>query len=238
MADNEDLDSPPSHDLLNVFAAADLSSQSSYDSVKYKRAWHRAKGIRSSILSSGEFPGACSRALSIALNHKEISSIMAVTGTILPKQYANVITRHEQKKKTLSHATSIGNKRKQAKDRKTFFISNIVSIVSSQSKKTDQNEVNAIHDLLQCSRSSAYRQQTTASTKRGHLIAQVKNTSVKWSIKPCIVRTKKVRKALRKETVDWIMKDSNVRQSPITCDTLLIADADTTFYFSICICNK
>ena len=33
--------------------------------------------------------------------------------------------------------------------------------------------------------------------------------------------------ALRKETVDWIMKNSNVRQSPITRDNLLIADADT-----------
>ena len=32
---------------------------------------------------------------------------------------------------------------------------------------------------------------------------------------------------MRKETVDWIMKNSNVRQSPITRDTLLIADADT-----------
>ena len=53
MAYNEDLDPPPPHDISNVFAAADLSSQSSYDSVKYKRAWHRAKGIRSSILSSG-----------------------------------------------------------------------------------------------------------------------------------------------------------------------------------------
>ena len=41
---------------------------------------------------------------------------MAVTGTILPKQYANVITRHEQKKKMLLHATSIGNKRKQKED--------------------------------------------------------------------------------------------------------------------------
>ena len=30
-----------------------------------------------------------------------------------------------------------------------------------------------------------------------------------------------------KETVDWIMKNSNVRQSQITRDTLLIADADT-----------
>ena len=66
-----------------------------------------------------------------------------------------------------------------------------MSIVTSQSKKKDHNEVNAIWDLLQCSRSSAYRQQRKASTKRGHLIAQVKNTSVKWSIKPCIVGTKK-----------------------------------------------
>ena len=50
---------------------------------------------------------------------------------------------------------------------------------------------------------------------------------MEWSIKPRIVRTKKISKALRKETVDWIMTNSNVRQSPITCDTLLIADADT-----------
>ena len=127
----------------------------------------------------------------------------------------------------MSHATSVGNKRKQTEDRKTFFISNIVSIVTSPSKKTDHNEVNAIQDLLQCSRSSAYRQQRKASTKRGHLIAQVRNTSVKWSIKPCIVRTQKISKALRKETVYWIMENSNVRQSPINRDTLLIADADT-----------
>ena len=57
------------------------------------------------------------------------------------------------------------------------------------------------------------------------MIAQVKNTAVKWSIKPYIVRTKKVSKALRQELVDWIMKNSHVRQYPITCDTLLIADA-------------
>ena len=82
-----------------MFAAAELSSQSSYDSVKYKRVWHRAKGITSFILSSGESPDECSRALSISLNHKEIASIMAVTGTIFPKLYANAITRHKQKKK-------------------------------------------------------------------------------------------------------------------------------------------
>ena len=57
MGYNKDIDPPPPQDISNVFAAADLSSQSSYYTVKYKRAWHRAKGIRSSILSSGESPG-------------------------------------------------------------------------------------------------------------------------------------------------------------------------------------
>ena len=66
---------------------------------------------------------------------------MAMTGTILPKRYANVINRHKQKKNIFSHATSIGNKRKQTEDRKTFVISNIVFIVTSPSNKTDRNEV-------------------------------------------------------------------------------------------------
>ena len=57
-----------------------------------------------------------------------------------------------------------------------------MSIETYQSKKTDQNEVDAIRDLLQCSRSSAYRQQKRDSTKRGHLIAQVKNTSVIYGL--------------------------------------------------------
>ena len=62
IAGNEDIDTPPPQDILNVFAADNLSSQSSYDTVKYKRAWHRAKGIRSSILSSGGIPDTQSRA--------------------------------------------------------------------------------------------------------------------------------------------------------------------------------
>ena len=60
--------------------------------------------------------------------------------------------------------------------------------------------------------------------KRGNLIAQVKNTEVKWSIKPCIVRTKEVSKALIQKLVEWIMKNSNLHESPIARDTLLITD--------------
>ena len=75
-----------------MFAAADLLSQSPYDSDKYKPAWHRVKGICYYILSSGESPDARIRALYIALNHKEISSIMEVTSTTFPKEHANTIT--------------------------------------------------------------------------------------------------------------------------------------------------
>ena len=38
MADNKELDPSPTQDISNIFAAADLSSCSSSDSSKYKRA--------------------------------------------------------------------------------------------------------------------------------------------------------------------------------------------------------
>ena len=98
--------------------------------------------------------------------------------------------------------------------------------MSYPSKKADKNEVQAIKYLLQCSMSSEYRQKK-ASTKRGHLISQVHNTEVKWSIKLCIVQTKKVCKTLRQKLVEWIMKNSNVRQSPIAHDTSLINDTES-----------
>ena len=70
MADNEDLYPPPPQDISNVFAPTELSSRSSYNPDKYKCAWLKAKVISYYILSAGEFPDACSRALYIAMNHK------------------------------------------------------------------------------------------------------------------------------------------------------------------------
>ena len=70
MAYNEELDPPPPQDISNVLASADLLSHSSSGPDKYKRAWLKAKLFHSSILSTGECPDACSRVLSIALNHK------------------------------------------------------------------------------------------------------------------------------------------------------------------------
>ena len=69
MADNKELYPPTPQDISNVFAAEDLSSRSSSDSAKYKRAWIKVKVIRFSILSAEECLDACSTALSIALNH-------------------------------------------------------------------------------------------------------------------------------------------------------------------------
>ena len=46
---NEDLDPPKRNDISNEFAAADLSSYSSSNSDKYRRAWIKAKVIRSFI---------------------------------------------------------------------------------------------------------------------------------------------------------------------------------------------
>ena len=36
---------------------------------------------------------------------------------------------------------------------------------------------------------------------------------------------KKVSKAMRQKLVEWMIKNSNVCESPISCDTLLITDA-------------
>ena len=58
MADNEDIDPPLPQDISNVFTVTDLSSHSSSDSNKYKRAWLKARVIRSSILSGVECPDA------------------------------------------------------------------------------------------------------------------------------------------------------------------------------------
>ena len=67
--------------------------------------------------------------------------------------------------------------------------------------------------------------QKKSSTKRGHLIDQVHNPELKWSIKPCIVQTKTVSKALIQKLVEWIRKNSNMCESPIARDTSLITDA-------------
>ena len=49
MSDNEELDTSPPQDILNLFAEVDLSSLLSSDTDKYKFTWPKVKVIRSSI---------------------------------------------------------------------------------------------------------------------------------------------------------------------------------------------
>ena len=98
--------------------------------------------------------------------------------------------------------------------------------MSSPSKKKDQNEVHAIQDLLQCGSSSAYLQKKAfyktwtfdrSSTKcRGEIVYQTMHCS-----------NRKIGKALRHKLVEWIMKNTNVREYPIARDILFITDAES-----------
>eukprot|EP00978_Attheya_sp_CCMP212_P022225 scaffold66031_cov63-Attheya_sp.AAC.2 len=46
--------------------------------------------------------------------------------------------------------------------------------------------------------------------------------TVKWAVKPRIVHKKKVDDALIHKFVDWVLRNSNIHESPIVRDTLLI----------------
>ena len=129
MDDNEELYPPLPQDISNAFSVSDLSSHSSSDSAKYKRAWLKAKVIRSSILSARECPDACSRALYIVLNHKDIASIMAVTGAILPKNMPMQLPDMNKRKK-LSRATSFRNKKTNRKYKNFVYSISLVPLLA------------------------------------------------------------------------------------------------------------
>jgi hypothetical protein len=230
LVNNDEEESPLPQDLTNVFEAADLSSRSSSKSSQYKSDWHKAKKIRASILSAGALDD-CSRALSIALNHKDISPIITKTGAIVPQEYAGVLQQYKQKKKMIADATSVGDKRKLSEDKITFITTSLVVGVHSPSKiiskKESKQELEIIRSIYNCSLPTAYTKRRALVSKRGKLKSNINNKDVKWSVKPCIVRTKKVSDKLRLELTKWILKNANVRQSPIARDTLLIRDTLT-----------
>eukprot|EP00978_Attheya_sp_CCMP212_P001878 scaffold3890_cov33-Attheya_sp.AAC.6 len=102
------IDPPVPQDLSNVFAASGLSSYTSTSSAEYKRSWRKAQAIKQSILSTGDTTEECSKALFIALTHPSMQPIFAITGAIVPQQFASAIQFQEQKAKLIKCATSIG----------------------------------------------------------------------------------------------------------------------------------
>ena len=149
---------------------------------------------------------------------------MAVTGTILPKQYANKTTRHEQKKNMLSHATYVGNKQKQGEDKKISYpilcpLCHLHQIKQIKTKFTQLRIYLNVAGQVNIVKKGFYKTWTfdrSSRKYRGLMVYQTMHCS-----------NKKVCKELRQKLVDWIMKKSNVRESPIARDTLLITDAES-----------
>ena len=98
--------------------------------------------------------------------------------------------------------------------------------MSSPSNKTDQNEVNTIKDLLQCSMSSAYFREN-GFYRTWKFDCSIPQYRVEMVYQIMHLSKKIFSKALRQKLVEWIMKNSNVRESPIACDTLLITEAES-----------
>jgi hypothetical protein len=121
-------------------------------------------------------------------------------------------------------AQSNGNCRKQTEDRKAFITTTLVSMVSSPGKRATKHELDGIQSILGCSRNTAQRTRHRVSAKRARLQSVQDDKTVKWAVKPRIVRKKKVDDTLIQKVVDWILRNSNIRESPIVRDTLLVDD--------------
>ena len=119
-------------------------------------------------------------------------------------------------------AKSNGNCCKQTEHRKYFVTTNLVSIFSSPGKKVKKHELDDIKSIIGCSCSTGKRTRHRFSAKQAHLMLVPTDKSMKWAVKPRIVCNKNVNYALIQKVVDLVLHNSNVRESPIVRDTLLI----------------
>ena len=103
---------------------------------------------------------------------------MTVTGAIFSTKYANAITRHEQKKKMLSHATPVSNKREQTEDKKLFSYPILYPLCHLHQRNQIKMKFTQlrIYFNVVC-QVHVFRKK--ASKKREHFIAQFHNTEVK-----------------------------------------------------------
>jgi hypothetical protein len=224
---------PSTHSFTTVPSSdreASVSSQSASSkassSAHYMSQYRATKRIRDCILSAGSSVEDQAKALQSALTHKDVSTHMQFVGPIVPKECAAAIYQYQQKQRMISCSQVVGNKKRPSDDRKTFVYNNIVTTLSSPSKKS-KYDIDNIMRLTNRSRSTAYRWKTKLGAKRGKLLSERYNPKVKWSILPRTLRPKKVSDTLRALVVEWILKNSNVRQSPIVNDSLLIKNNET-----------
>ena len=120
--------------------------------------------------------------------HNELIASPDYVG-LLGSRHANTITQHEQKEKILSHATFVGNKQKKQKTEKHFLYQIFCPLCHLHQIKHIKTKFTLLRICINVA-CQVHIAEKKVYTKRGHLIAQVHNKAVKWSIKPCIVRKK------------------------------------------------
>ena len=96
----------------------------------------------------------------------------------------------------MSHATSVGNRQKN-KIEKLFSYPILCPLCNIHQRKQVKTKFTQLRIYFNVAGQVTIVKK--ASAKRGHLISQVHNTEVKWSIKPYIVRTKKGHQGIETE---------------------------------------
>ena len=117
---------------------------------------------------------------------------------------------------------SNGNYKNYQKIAKKIVDTTLVSIVSYPGKKANRRELDGIQSIIGCSRSTEKHTNHRVSAKQAHLLSVPTDKTVKWAVKPQFPCKKKVDDALIRTVVDWVLHNSNVRESLIVGNTLLI----------------
>ena len=97
-----------------------------------------------------------------------------------------------------------------------------MSIASSPGKKANTHELDGIKIILGCSCITVKRKKHWISANRLHLLSVPTYKTIKWAIKPQFFCKKNVDNSLIRKVIDWVLHNSNVRESPIVRDTLII----------------
>ena len=97
-----------------------------------------------------------------------------------------------------------------------------MSIVSYPGNKSNKCELDGIQGILGYSCRTAKLTRHRVSANQAQLLSEPNNKSVKWAVKPQIVCKKKLDDALIQKFVYWVLRNSNVSETTIVRDTLII----------------
>ena len=147
---------------------------------------------------------------------------MLLKRDIVPKEYATAIHYKKEQTKIIAVKKSNGYSKKLSEDGKKFVDTNPLSIASSPGKKANTHELYGIQSILGRSCITVKRTKHWVSAKRSHLMSVPTYKTIKWAIKPQLFCRKKVDNALIRKIIDWVLHNSNVHDSSIVRNNVLI----------------